>query len=200
MGGPATTGTGQPGGWAPAWLRDHPGCRADHGCAPFGGDAVRGDLTAGGPGPDRADDAGRAPPALPDHRDRGRGTGTADRADAPDGRPGEHKAEHPDRDGWGMSGHQSAPDQQPGAPSHFPPRATAPPPPFHPLLARAALALYPPAWRARYGQEALELLCDLGGGMPAAASMAWRAVPAWLWPPRHLHDRAGRMRASMATA
>jgi len=83
-----------------------------------------------------------------------------------------------------MSGHHSAPDQRPGAP----------------LLARAALALYPPAWRARYRQEALELLCDLGGGMPAAASMAWRAVPAWLWPPRHLHNRAGRMRASLATA
>jgi hypothetical protein len=61
------------------------------------------------------------------------------------------------------------------------------------------VALYPPAWRARYRQEALELLCDLGYGAPAAASMAWRAVPAWLWPPRHLHDQAGRMRASLAT-
>jgi hypothetical protein len=68
-----------------------------------------------------------------------------------------------------------------------------------PLLGRAVLALYPPAWRARYRQEALELLCDLGGGMAAAASLAWRAVPAWLWPPQHLHDRAARMRASLAT-
>jgi hypothetical protein len=61
------------------------------------------------------------------------------------------------------------------------------------------VALYPPAWRARYQQEALDLLCDLDYGMLAAASMAWRAVPAWLWPPQHLHDRAGRMRASLAT-
>ena len=99
-----------------------------------------------------------------------------------------------------MSDRRNAPDPQPEAPSHFPPRATAPPPPFRPLLARAAVALYPPAWRARYRQEALELLCDLDCGMRAAASMAWRAVPAWLWPPRHLHDRAERMRASLAAA
>jgi hypothetical protein len=83
-----------------------------------------------------------------------------------------------------MSGHRNAPDPQPEAP----------------LLARVVVALYPPAWRARYRQEALELLCDLDGGMPAVASMAWRAVPAWLWPPQHLHDRAGRMQASLATA
>jgi hypothetical protein len=82
-----------------------------------------------------------------------------------------------------MSGQPNAPDPVPGAP----------------LLARAAVALYPPAWRARYRQEALELLCDLDHGMRGAASMAWRAVPAWLWPPQHLHDRAGRMRASLAT-
>jgi hypothetical protein len=82
-----------------------------------------------------------------------------------------------------MSGQPNAPDPVPGAP----------------LLARAVVALYPPAWRARYRQEALELLCDLDYGMRAAASMAWRAVPAWLWPPQHLHDRAGRMRASLAT-
>jgi hypothetical protein len=71
--------------------------------------------------------------------------------------------------------------------------------PGAPLLARAAVALYPPAWRARYGPEALALLADLGGSLPAVASLAWRAVPAWLWPAKHLHDRAGRMRASVAT-
>ena len=81
-----------------------------------------------------------------------------------------------------MSGPRSAPAREPGAP----------------LLARAALALYPPAWRNRYGREALALLCDLDGGLPAAASLAWRAIPAWLWPPPHLHDRGGRMRASLA--
>lgn len=96
-----------------------------------------------------------------------------------------------------MSGRRNAPDPrdpQPGASSHLPPRQTAP------LLARAVVALYPPSWRARYRQEALELLYDVGGGIPALASMAWRAVPAWLWPPQHLHDRTGRMRASLATA
>ena len=73
-----------------------------------------------------------------------------------------------------------------------PPRAT--------LLTRAALALYPPSWRARYGDEVRALLDDSGGGLAAAASVAWRAGPAWVWPPRHLHDRPGRMQASLATA
>ena len=68
-----------------------------------------------------------------------------------------------------------------------------------PRLARAALALYPPAWRARYGMEVLAVLDDTGGGLAAAASLAWQALPAWVWPPRHLHDRPGRMRASLAT-
>jgi hypothetical protein len=82
-----------------------------------------------------------------------------------------------------MNGGRNAPGARPGAA----------------LLARAAIALYPPAWRARYRQEVLALFADLDGGLPAAASLAWRAVPAWLWPPRHLHDRSGRMRASLAT-
>jgi len=69
-----------------------------------------------------------------------------------------------------------------------------------PPLARAALALYPPAWRARYQDEVLALLDDSGGGPAAAASLAWRALPAWFWPSRHLHDRPARMRASLATA
>jgi hypothetical protein len=68
------------------------------------------------------------------------------------------------------------------------------------VLARAALALYPPSWRARYGDEVRALLEDSGGGLAAAASVAWRAVPAWFWPPRHLYDRPARMRASLATA
>ncbi len=58
-----------------------------------------------------------------------------------------------------------------------------------PLLARAALALYPPSWRARYRNEVLALLHESGGGLRAAASLAWRALPAWIWPPAHLHDR-----------
>ena len=42
-------------------------------------------------------------------------------------------------------------------------------PPAAPLLARAALALYPPSWRARYGDEVLALLDDSGGGPAAGA-------------------------------
>jgi hypothetical protein len=69
-----------------------------------------------------------------------------------------------------------------------------------PPLARAALALYPPSWRARYGDEVLALLDDSGGGPAAVASLAWHALPAWFCPPRHLHDRPARMRASLGTA
>jgi hypothetical protein len=69
-----------------------------------------------------------------------------------------------------------------------------------PFLARAALALYPPSWRARYQDEMLALLDDSGGRLGAVASVAWHALPAWLSPPRHLHDRAARMRSSLATA
>jgi hypothetical protein len=66
-------------------------------------------------------------------------------------------------------------------------------------LARAALALYPPSWRARYGDEVHALLDESGGGLRAVASVAWRALPAWIWPPAHLHDRPAQMRASLAT-
>ncbi len=66
------------------------------------------------------------------------------------------------------------------------------------LLSRAALALYPPSWRARYGDEVRALLDDSGGGLAAAASLAWRAVPAWIRPPRR--GRPARMRSSLATA
>ena len=68
------------------------------------------------------------------------------------------------------------------------------------LLARVALGLYPPAWRARYGDEVRALLEDSGAGLRAAVSLAWHAVPAWVWPAGQLHDRPGRMRASLATA
>jgi hypothetical protein len=67
------------------------------------------------------------------------------------------------------------------------------------VLSRAALALYPPSWRARYGDEAHALLDESGGGVRAAASVAWRAVPAWICPPAHLYDRPARMRASLST-
>jgi hypothetical protein len=67
------------------------------------------------------------------------------------------------------------------------------------VLVRAALTLYPPAWRGRYGAEVLALLDDSGGGARAAASLAWHAAPAWVSPPRHLHDGSARMRSSLAT-
>jgi MFS family permease len=67
------------------------------------------------------------------------------------------------------------------------------------VLVRAALGLYPPAWRARYGAEVLALLDDTGGGAPAAASLAWHAVPVWVCPPRQLHDGSARIRSSIAT-
>lgn len=65
-------------------------------------------------------------------------------------------------------------------------------------LARMALALYPPSWRARYGAEVHALLQE-GGGLRDVASLAWRALPAWIWPPAHLYDRPARMRASLST-
>ena len=67
------------------------------------------------------------------------------------------------------------------------------------LLARASLGLYPPAWRARYGDEVRALLEDSGAGLRAAASLAWHAVPVWVCPSRHLYDRPERMRASLGT-
>jgi hypothetical protein len=67
------------------------------------------------------------------------------------------------------------------------------------VLARAALGLYPPAWRARYSDEVVALLEESGAGVRAAASLAWHAVPAWACPPRHLYDRRERMRASVAS-
>jgi hypothetical protein len=66
-------------------------------------------------------------------------------------------------------------------------------------LARAALLLYPRAWRARYGEEVAVLVEDTGGSVRTVLSLAWHAVPTWIWPPRHLHDMDDRMRASLGT-
>ena len=66
-------------------------------------------------------------------------------------------------------------------------------------LARVALALYPPSWRARYGDEVRALVEDSGGGLGAVASVAWRTIPAWIWPLAHLHDRPARVRASWSS-
>jgi hypothetical protein len=67
------------------------------------------------------------------------------------------------------------------------------------LLARAAPGLYPPAWRARYADEVRALMEDSGAGLRGVVSLAWHAVPAWVWPSRHLYDRPERMRASLGT-
>lgn len=67
------------------------------------------------------------------------------------------------------------------------------------VLAAAALELYPPAWRSRYGDEVRALLEDSGGGPRAAVALVCHAIPAWLRPARHLYDRPGRMRASLST-
>src|SRR5438034_5516071 len=172
MGRSAAAGAGQPGRRAQARLRHHPGRGGDDGRPAQRGHPLRGDRTAGGARPDRAARVGRSPPAVPHHDGRRRGAGPAVRADEQGRLGGQGTAEHPPRLGRSM----------------------------RPPLARAALALYPPSWRARYGDEVLALLDDSGGGPAATASLAWRALPAWFCPPRHLHDGPARMRASLATA
>jgi uncharacterized membrane protein YozB (DUF420 family) len=66
-------------------------------------------------------------------------------------------------------------------------------------LAGAALALYPPSWRARYGDEVQALLDESGADLRTAAGLAGHALPAWIWPARQVLDRPARMRASLAT-
>ena len=46
----------------------------------------------------------------------------------------------------------------------------------NPKATRMALALYPPSWRARYGDEVHALLQE-SGGLRDVASLAWRALP-----------------------
>src|SRR6266704_3957808 len=183
LGRPAVAGAGQPCRRAQARLRDHAGCGADHGGPADRGSPVRGDLPVGGRRPDRAAGARRPPAPVPDHGGRGPGPGAAIRTDEPCRPGGQAAAEHAQRAGRRMRGIPAA--------RHTP--AGAPP------LARAVLALYPPAWRARYGDEALAYLEESGAGSGELASLLWRAAPAWAWPPAHLHDPPARMRASLAT-
>jgi len=60
------------------------------------------------------------------------------------------------------------------------------------LLSRAALALYPPSWRARYEDEVRALLDDSGGGLAALAA-AYARLTAELvpHPAQPLHGDAG---------
>lgn len=64
--------------------------------------------------------------------------------------------------------------------------------------ARALTGLYPPAWRARYGTEFAALLADTGIAVRQVADVVLAAARAWLCPAPHLHDRAARMRATIA--
>lgn len=66
-------------------------------------------------------------------------------------------------------------------------------------VASGSLRLYPAAWRARYEDEVRALLEDSGADMRTIASLAWQAMLARIWPPRHLYDPPARMRASLAT-
>ena len=81
------------------------------------------------------------------------------------------------------------------------PDAPLPPSPRTPSAwpARAVLGLYPPSWRARYGGEVCALIEQAGSGYRTMLSLAWHALPAWICPPRQLHDKPARMRASLAT-
>jgi hypothetical protein len=77
---------------------------------------------------------------------------------------------------------------------------SAPAPASATPLARAALALYPPSWRDRYADEVRALLDESSAGPGAVLSLAWRALPAWIWPPPRVHDRPARMRSHLSTA
>lgn len=84
----------------------------------------------------------------------------------------------------------------------------------HPVLAKGAerdcpvrwhalVALYPPSWRARYGEEMRALLADsahtgANSSVRTAASLLGGAAGAWLRPGRQLHTPASRLRASLS--
>src|ERR1035438_4553214 len=178
MGRSAATRAGQPGRRAQTRLRHHAGRGADHGRTAQRGDPLRGDRASRGSRPDRAARIRRPSSALSDHGGRRRGSGPAIRADEQGRLAGPGAAEH--QPGLGRS--MRRPAQVPSAT----------------LLCRAALAAYPPSWRARYADEVRALLDDSGASPAAVASLAWRAVPAWVWPSRALYDSPSRMRASLS--
>src|SRR5579872_2722048 len=167
-------GAGQPGRRAEARLRHHAGRGADHGRAAQRGHAVRGDRPAGGARVHRSIALRRPETAVPHHRGRCRRTGPPVRADEPGRIPGHRTPPGQPQVGSIMSSNMS--------------RAT-----------RLALALYPPSWRARYAAEVHALVEQNKNSRRDVASLAWRALPAWIWPPAHLHDRPARMRASLST-
>ncbi|WP_234377231.1 hypothetical protein [Streptomyces sp. TP-A0356] len=62
---------------------------------------------------------------------------------------------------------------------------------------RMLVALYPPAWRARYADEFSALLADSGVRLATELDVVAAAVRVWLHPPVRLHDHAGRMRTTV---
>src|ERR1017187_6586237 len=173
MGRSAATRAGQPGRRAQTRLRHHAGRGADHGRTAQRGDPLRGDRASRGSRPDRAARIRRPPSALSDHGGRRRGSGPAIRADE-----------------QGRLAGQGAAEYQPGLGRSMRPPA---PVPSATLLCRAALAAYPPSWRARYADEVRALLDDSGASPAAVARLARRAGPSGA-----LCRRPSRMRASLA--
>src|ERR1700733_14496135 len=192
LGRSAAAGAGQPGRRAQARLRHHPGRGADHGGAAQRRHPLRGDRPAGSARVHRAAASGGPAPAVPHHRGRSQGTGPAVRADEPGRLPGHPTAPRQPRLGRRMRDPgKRTPDMRiPGTRNPDKRKARA---------ARLVLALYPPSWRARYADEVHALLQEGGGGLRDVASLAWRALPAWIWPPAPLHDRPARLRASLST-
>jgi len=94
----------------------------------------------------------------------------------------------------------STPAPPPSSSHRGPGRSSPGAPPGTSPLARAAIALYPPSWRDRYADEVRALLDDSGAGPVAVASLAWRALPAWIGPPPQRRDRPARMRSHLSTA
>jgi hypothetical protein len=65
------------------------------------------------------------------------------------------------------------------------------------VTGRWLVLLYPPSWRARYGEEFRALLDDTGAGLRQIADVVPAAAAAWIRPPRHLHDREARLRTTV---
>ncbi|MFF3559628.1 hypothetical protein ACFYXS_06265 [Streptomyces sp. NPDC002574] len=66
--------------------------------------------------------------------------------------------------------------------------------------AHTVVLLYPPAWRARYGEEFRALLDDMRPGPRQLLDIAVGAAAAWVRPARRLHDRQARLRVSVTAA
>lgn len=66
-----------------------------------------------------------------------------------------------------------------------------------PWSVRLLVTLYPPTWRARYGDEFAALLLDLGLGWATVVNTVTGAAAAWARPSRRLHDPVARQSATV---